>query len=56
MRLVWRLYLCWVPEKQLRKESYRREEKDYRDLLKWLGEPLDGEKSAETPGPWWTKS
>jgi hypothetical protein len=37
-------------------ESFRREEKEYFDLLKWLDKPLDGEKSLETPGPWWTKS
>jgi hypothetical protein len=56
MRWLWHLYLCWVPERELLKESYRREEKDYRDLLKWLGKPLAFEKDPETPGPWWTRS
>ena len=56
MRWLWHLYLCWVPERELLRETQRRETDDLMKLFRWLEEPLDGERSVETPGPWWTKS
>jgi hypothetical protein len=56
MRWLWHLYLFWVPERELLRESYRREEKEWKDLFNLPEEHWVYEKKPETPGPWWTRS